>query len=228
MDWQQLIENNRAWVAGRNQEDPDYFRRLASKHEPHFLWIGCSDARVPANVVTGSDAGEMFVHRNIANQVHATDANLAAVVQYAIEALKVHDIMIVGHEECGGVRAALGPQVPPAVEHWISQVRALARNHADELDAIPDMSQRVARLVKLNVMEQVHNLSRLPVVQAAWARGDELRIHGWVYNVHDGLLRDLGVSMDGRPAARPAAETTARPSHQSAAAARTPELRAAG
>ena len=222
MDWRQLIENNRAWVGEQNQADPDYFRRLASKHEPHFLWIGCSDARVPANIVTGSDAGEMFVHRNIANQVHATDANLAAVVQYAIEALKVHDIIIVGHEECGGVRAALGPAVPPAVEHWISQVRALARNHADELEAITDASQRVARLVKLNVMEQVHNLSRLPVVQAAWARGDELRIHGWVYNVHDGLLRDLQVSMDGRPATASAeARPSARPS-------RTPELRAAG
>ena len=226
MDWRQLIENNRAWVGERNQADPDYFRRLASKHEPHFLWIGCSDARVPANVVTGSDAGEMFVHRNIANQVHATDANLAAVVQYAIEALKVHDIIVVGHEECGGVRAALGPAVPPAVEHWISQVRALARIHADELDAIPDMSQRVARLVKLNVTEQVHNLSRLPVVQAAWSRGEELRVHGWVYNVHDGLLRDLQVSMDGRPAAESSA--SARPSRRPAPATSAPELRAAG
>jgi carbonic anhydrase len=227
MDWKELIENNRAWVAGRNKEDPDYFRRLAARHEPHFLWIGCSDARVPANVVTGSDSGEMFVHRNIANQVHATDANLAAVVQYAIEALKVHDIIVVGHEDCGGVRAALGPQVPPAVEHWISQVRALARIHAEELEAIGDMSQRIARLVKLNVTEQVHNLSRLPVVQAAWSRGEELRVHGWVYNVHDGLLRDLQVSMDGRPAAESSAGTTARPSRRPASAS-APELRAAG
>ena len=228
MDWRELIENNRAWVGERNQADPDYFRRLAAKHEPHFLWIGCSDARVPANVVTGSDAGEMFVHRNIANQVHATDANLAAVVQYAIEALKVHDIIVVGHEECGGVRAALGPAVPPAVEHWISQVRALARIHADELNAIPDVSKRVAELVKLNVVEQVHNLSRLPVVQAAWGRGEELRIHGWVYNVHDGLLRDLQVSMDGRPAAEAAAAEAAARSSRRGVSTRERELRAAG
>lgn len=225
MDWRKLIENNRSWVAAQNEKDPGYFERLASKHEPHFLWIGCSDARVPANVVTGSDAGEMFVHRNIANQVNATDANLAAVVQYAIEALKVQDIIVVGHEECGGVRAALGPAVPPAVEHWISQVRSLARIHADELNAIPAMSDRVARLVKLNVTEQVHNLARLPVVQAAWARGDALRVHGWVYNVHDGLLRDLQVSMDGRPAAERAESPAVR-----TGALRTPEpeLRAAG
>ena len=225
MDWRELIENNRAWVADQLHKDPTYFSRLAAKHEPHFLWLGCSDARVPANVVTGSDSGEMFVHRNIANQVHATDANLAAVVQYAVEALQVHDIIVVGHEDCGGVRAALGPQAPPAVEHWISQVRALARLHADELEQIPEMDKRIARLVKLNVIEQVHNLARLPVVQAAWARGRELRVHGWVYNVHDGLLRDLQVSMDGRPAAE--ASAASRPSRREAPA-RAPELRAAG
>ena len=223
MDWRELIENNRAWVADRLREDKDYFRRLASKHEPHFLWIGCSDARVPANVVTGSESGEMFVHRNIANQVHATDANLAAVVQYAVEALQIHDIMIVGHEDCGGCRAALGPQAPPAVEHWISQVRAIARLHDDELEQIPEPDRRIARLVKLNVIEQVHNLARLPVVQAAWARGAELRLHGWVYDVRDGLLRDLEVTMDGQDAK----ERTDRQVRRSLSA-RSAELRATG
>ena len=223
MDWRQLIENNRAWVAERLREDPGYFQRLGAKHEPHFLWIGCSDARVPANVVTGSDSGEMFVHRNIANQVHATDANLAAVVQYAVEVLKIGDIIVVGHEDCGGCRAALGPQAPPAVEHWISQVRTLARLHAEELEQITDMQQRIARLVKINVREQVFNLARLPVVQAAWGRGAELRLHGWEYDVRDGLLRDLQVTLDGQPAvvrAQQAArlERTANPA----------ELRAAG
>lgn len=210
MDWRQLIENNRAWVAERLREDPQYFKRLGAKHEPHFLWIGCSDARVPANVVTGSDSGEMFVHRNIANQVHPTDANLAAVVQYAVEVLRVQDIIVVGHEDCGGVRAALGPLAPPAVEHWISQVRTLARLHAEELDAIPELRDRIARLVKINVTEQVHNLARLPVVQAAWARGMELRVHGWEYDVSDGLLRDLQVTLDGHPAAE-RAHTAVRP-----------------
>ena len=223
MDWRELIENNRAWVNERLRDDPQYFKRLASKHEPHFLWIGCSDARVPANVVTGSDSGEMFVHRNIANQVHPTDANLAAVVQYAVEALKVQDIIVVGHEDCGGCRAALGPEAPPAVEHWISQVRMIARLHADELKAIPEMRERVARLVRLNVVEQVHNLARLPVVQSAWARGMELRLHGWEYDVSDGLLRNLEVTLDGRQL-EAREERSARPS----LTARSADLRAAG
>lgn len=223
MDWRDLIKNNRAWVNERLRDDPQYFTRLASRHEPHFLWIGCSDARVPANVVTGSDSGEMFVHRNIANQVHPTDANFAAVVQYAVEVLKVHDIIVVGHEDCGGCRAALGPEAPPAVEHWISQVRMIARLHADELAQIPEMRDRLARLVKLNVVEQVHNLARLPVVQSAWASGMELRLHGWEYDVSDGLLRDLEVTLDGRQlSARD--ERTVRPSLTS----RSAELRATG
>jgi carbonic anhydrase len=224
MDWRELLENNRAWVNERKSQDPDFFRRLGAKHEPHFLWIGCSDARVPANVITGTDAGEMFVHRNIANQVQATDANLSAVVQYAVEVLKVKDIIVCGHEDCGGVRAALGPEAPVAVEHWIAQVRSIARMHDAELDAIADPNRKVARLVELNVMEQVHNLARTPVVQAAWARGAELHIHGVVYDVREGLLRDIGVTLDGS-----GVETArAREAVRVAAARPRPELRAAG
>lgn len=197
MELDRLLDNNRNWVAERLREDPECFQRMAAKHEPHFLWIGCSDARVPANVITGTDAGEMFVHRNIANQVHPTDSNLAAVVQYAIEVLKVKDIIICGHAECGGVRAALGPSAPPAVEQWIAQVRTVARIHSDELEAIPEADRKVAKLVELNVLEGIHNLARLPVVQKAWKDGADVSIHGLVYDLHEGLLRHLGVTLTG-------------------------------
>lgn len=195
MPWRKILANNREWVAERNAADPEFFTRMASKHEPHYLWIGCSDARVPANVITGTDAGEMFVHRNIANQVMATDPNLGAVVQYAVEALKVKDIIVCGHAECGGVRAALEGNAPPQVDSWLANLRMIARLHQEELEAIPEKAAKVARLVELNVVEQVHNIARLPVVQDAWANDVELRVHGFVYDLHDGVLRDMGVSM---------------------------------
>lgn len=197
MDFRALLENNRRWVAERTAEDPQYFARLASVHRPRFLWIGCSDARVPANVITRTEAGEMFVHRNIANQVVATDNNLLAVVQYAVEVLGVRDVVVCGHENCGGVRAALLGEAPPLVDGWLAHVRTVLRLHADELAAIPDEEGRVRRLVELNVREQVWNLSRLPVIQAAWAAGNPVRLHGWAYGLSDGLLRDLRVTMDG-------------------------------
>ena len=227
MPWRKILTNNREWVAERNATDPEFFARMAAKHEPHYLWIGCSDARVPANVITGTDAGEMFVHRNIANQVVATDANLAAVVQYAIEALKVNDIIVCGHSECGGVRAALAGQAPPAVQSWLSQVRMIARLHQEELDAIPDQAARVARLVELNVIEQVHNVARMPAVQEAWAGGAELRVHGFVYDLHDGLLKDVGVSMYGpRSAEAQRADLAPRAKPSETAAAPSAERRA--
>jgi carbonic anhydrase len=191
-----LLDRNRRWVAERTRHDPEYFRRMSRTHEPHWLWIGCSDARVPANVVTGTQAGEMFVHRNIANQVVGTDNNLLAVVQYAVEVLGVSDIIVCGHEGCGGVKAALGPLAPAHVEGWLTHVRGVARLHAEELAAIPDEDERVMRLVELNVREQVFNLARLPVIQSAWASGQSLGIHGWVYRLTDGLLRDLHVTLD--------------------------------
>jgi len=191
-----LLDRNRKWVEAHTRDDPDFFHRLAATHAPHTLWIGCSDARVPANVVTGTEAGEMFVHRNIANQVVATDNNLLAVVQYAVEVLGVQDVIVCGHEECGGIRAALDAQAPAHVESWLAHVRTVARLHAEELLALPS-EQRVRRLVELNVREQVFNLARLPVIQHAWAAGTALRLHGWVYGLHDGLLRNLGVTLDG-------------------------------
>lgn len=210
MDYQTLLRNNRRWVEETTAHEPGFFRDLASTHEPHFLWIGCSDARVPANVVTGTSAGEMFVHRNIANQVMPTDGNVLAVLQYAVEALGVKDIIVCGHQNCGGVKAALAGQAPPPhVDGWLSNLRMVVRLHEEELRAIADEDARVQRLVELNVIEQVHNLSRTPVVQQAWAEGRELRIHGWVYRLDEGLLRDLGVTMNGeqeQPAPSPAAE----------------------
>ena len=179
MDYRNLLENNRRWVQEMTTGEPDFFRGLASVHRPHFLWIGCSDARVPANVVTGTSAGEMFVHRNIANQVMPTDPNLLAVLQYAVQALGVQDIIVCGHSNCGGVQAALaGNAPPPHVNGWLSNLQMIVRLHDDELAAIPTEADRVQRLVELNVREQVHNLSRTPVVQGAWADGRTLRLRG--------------------------------------------------
>lgn len=200
MSIENLIERNGRWVEDCTAEDPDYFRRIAAEHKPNYLYIGCSDARVPVNTLTQTGPGELFVHRNVANQVMATDANLLAVVQYAVEALGVKDIIVCGHEECGGVRAALGSGAPLQVEHWLTGVRNTARLYARELEALPDEDARVRRLVELNVIEQVYNLSRIPLVQDAWERGSELRIHGLVYGLHEGRLRNLGVTMSGRTA----------------------------
>lgn len=215
----QLLERNREWVAERTGADPEFFTRQAAKHEPHFLWIGCSDARVPANVVTRTDAGEMFVHRNIANTVVPTDNNLLAVLQYAIEALKVQDVIVCGHEGCGGVKAAMGQlDGLPFVDAWLDRVRTVARIHAAELAAIADEDARYRRLVSLNVREQVATLAKLPVVRDAWARGATLRLHGIVYDIGDGVLRDLGVTRTGPESAAGAAP--AADARQSAAAAR--------
>jgi carbonic anhydrase len=159
--------------------------------------VGCSDARVPAEVITQATPGELFVHRNIANQAHPTDTNLNAALQYAVEALEVEDVVVCGHEGCGGVRAALQEEAPPLVDTWVAGVRTIMRLHAEELARIPDPERRLTRLVELNVMEQVFNISRSPVVQAAWAAGRTLRVHGWVYGLGSGLLRDLGVTIDG-------------------------------
>ena len=198
MTYRRILERNRRWVDATRQSDPDFFARLAEKHEPHFLFIGCSDARVPANVITQTHAGEMFVHRNVANLVVPTDTNLLAVLEYAVEALGVSDVFVCGHYGCGGVKAAMASARLPLVDNWLNNIRTVQRLHAAELDTIADAAQRYRRLVELNVVEQVYNLSRTPVVEAAWARGSELRLHGWVYELTEGLLRDLDVTLEGR------------------------------
>jgi carbonic anhydrase len=205
-----LLEKNRHWVATQTARDPEYFVRLAKTHSPKYLFIGCSDARVPADVLTQTKPGEMFVHRNIANMVVPTDNNLLAVLQYGVEALGIEDIIVCGHEGCGGVRAALGSGAPPLVDNWLTNIRTVVRLHADELDMIEDLDDRAKRLVELNVQEQVYNICRIPVVQAAWAKGISLRVHGWVYALHQGLLRDLDVTIDGSHAAKEAGQPPRR------------------
>jgi carbonic anhydrase len=197
MSHHEILERNRQWVEQTNANDPGFFGRLAAEHKPRFLYIGCSDARVPVDVITQTTPGEIFVHRNIANLVVPSDNNLAAVLQYAVEVLQVESVIVCGHEGCGGVRAAMKHDgAPPLVDSWLTSIRTVARLHDDELSAIVDPEEVYARLVELNVMEQVYNLSRTSVVQAAWARGSTLSLHGWVYGIGEGLLRDLDVTVD--------------------------------
>ncbi len=176
--------------------DPDYFRRRAKVQTPRFLFIGCSDSRVSAELLTGLEPGDMFVHRNIANMVMHADLNILSVLHYAVEYLKVRDIIVCGHHGCGGVRSALGPGKLGLVDHWLGGIQEVMRLHHDELEAITDPELKYRRLVELNVIEQVYTLSRTPTVEAAWARHQPLAIHGMVYELEDGLVHDLGVTLD--------------------------------
>lgn len=221
MTYRTLLENNRRWARACAASDPEYFPRLAAEHKPHCLFIGCSDARVPADVITQAAPGELFVHRNVANQVLPNDPSLMAGLEYAVEALKVTDVVVCGHEGCGGVRAAVQGPVPPLVDGWVAGVRTVMRLHDDELGTLPEAEGRLRRLVELNVVEQVFNLSRTPVVQRAWADGATLRLHGWVYGLGSGLLRDLHVTMDGTSPASRARTPGARAPHADGTLRRT-------
>ena len=186
-----LFDNNERWVAQMVDADPDNFSRLKDQQAPAYLWIGCSDSRVPANQITGLPPGEIFVHRNIANVVVHTDLNCLSVVQFAVDQLKVRHIMVVGHYGCSGVKAALLGQRIGMADSWIRHIRDVHDKHAAEIAGLPLAAARHRKLVELNVIEQVRNLCRTTVVQDAWARGQALSVHGWVYGVHDGRLRDL-------------------------------------
>jgi len=192
-----LIEYNQQWAADRVSEDPEFFERLCAIQEPEFLWIGCSDSRVPANQITGLQPGEVFVHRNIANVVPREDVNSASVIQFAVDTLQVQHIIVCGHYGCGGVKAALGPALEDPLEFWVEHLRRIRDKNSDELDALPDEDSRWRRLCELNVLTQAENLARLRVVRAAWQRGQALAIHSWIYDLRDGLLKDLGFSRDG-------------------------------
>jgi carbonic anhydrase len=192
-----LLANNRAWAAGQVRQDPEFFARISAGQRPEYVWIGCADSRVPANVITGLPPGEVFVHRNVANVVVPGDPNCTAVLQYAVEALHVRHVIVCGHYGCGGVEAALGAMLHGPVERWISPIRTVAAAHASELAAIPDVVARGRRLAELNVAAQVESVTRVAAVREAWQRGQELAVHGWIYDVHDGLLRDLGVTVEG-------------------------------
>jgi len=186
-----LLENNRAWAKRVLAEDPAYFSRLAQQQSPQYLWIGCSDSRVPANQITGLAPGEVFVHRNIANVVVHTDLNCLSVIQFAVDFLKVRHIILCGHYGCSGVLAALRQQRTGLSENWLRHVQDVADAHRTELRAIGDEDARHRRLCELNVRAQVHHVSECTSVQDAWARGQPLAVHGWIYDLQDGLLRDL-------------------------------------
>jgi len=190
-----LFTNNQKWVEKKLEQDPQYFEKLATGQQPRFLWIGCSDSRVPANEITGTESGEIFVHRNIANMVVHTDMNLLSVLDYSINILKVRHVMVVGHYGCGGVNAALGNQQNGLIDNWLRNIKDVIRLHKDELDAIQDPVAKSNRLVELNIIEQVYNLSKSSIVQNAWANDRKLQIHGLVYDLKTGLLKNLNVTM---------------------------------
>lgn len=191
-----LLDNNKAWVERILKEDPGYFREIGSKHEPEVLWIGCSDARVPANQITGTLPGEIFVHRNIANMVVHTDMNMLSVLSYAVEVLNVKHIIVCGHYSCGGILAAMSNKSFGLIDNWLRHIKDTYRVHLDELEKIQDPDQRHRLLVELNVKQQVYNLCKTSIVQSAWKNRSYPYIHGWVYDVHDGLVKDLNVTFN--------------------------------
>ena len=203
-----LIENNRTWARQKVTVDPDFFARLVRQQSPSYLWIGCSDSRVPANEIVGLDPGELFVHRNVANLAPPQDANYLSVLQYAVEILGVTDILVVGHYGCGGVIAATEHTHHGLIDHWLTPIRLLAAEHQSELQAIPHIASRHDRLCELNVIRQVRNVAFNPFVLAAWEAGKSLTVHGWCYSIRDGLVNDLEVSVSSRTKAEALFVTT--------------------
>ena len=194
-----LFARNRAWAAARVAEDPGYFQRLCELQAPRHLWIGCADSRVPANQIVGLEPGELFVHRNVANVFDPADPNAVSVLQYAVEVLRVEHVIVCGHYGCGGVLAAFERGLEPPLEGWIDHIRRVRVAHLAELDALEDRDARWRRLCELNVAAQEAAVCSTGVVQAAWARGQELVVHGWIYDLRDGLLRDLELSVAKPP-----------------------------
>ncbi len=190
-----LFTNNRAWAGRMTDQDPQFFHRLAGQQAPQYLWIGCSDSRVPANEIVGLAPGELFVHRNVANVVVHADLNCLSVLQFSVDVLKVRHVIVTGHYGCGGVLAALRDDRLGLVDNWLRHVQDVRWKHQAELDALPDERARHRRLCELNVMEQVTNVSQTTVVRDAWARGQPLAVHGFIYGLEDGLLRDLEITV---------------------------------
>ena len=188
-----LLERNKAWAARQRERNPQFFGELAQQQAPRFLWIGCSDSRVPATDITDLAPGEMFVHRNVANVVVHTDLNLLSVLQFAVDVLRVEHVLVVGHYGCGGVRAALDGKPLGLIDNWLRHVQDVAGRHAPLLERIADREAREDVLCELNVIEQLAHVARTTIVHDAWRRAQPLTLHGWIYRLHDGLLRDLGV-----------------------------------
>jgi carbonic anhydrase len=221
----ELFQSNRAWARARTDADPQFFQRLVAQQAPRYLWVGCADSRVPANEVVGMLPGELFVHRNVANVVVHTDLNCLSVVQYAVDVLKVEHIMVVGHYGCGGVQAAWFGKPLGLIDNWLRHVQDVAGRHEAFLATAPSDAWRTDRLCELNAVEQAVNLCRATVVQDAWQRGQRLTVHGWVYGLHDGLLRDLSFApaAAGEVAAHYAAAIQAIESGATAVAQRNPK-----
>jgi len=195
-DLNRLLEQNRAWAENIKANDPEFFPTLAKQQSPRYFWIGCADSRVPATQLVGMVPGDMFVHRNVANVVDHTDFNCLSVMQYAVDVLKVEHIIVCGHDGCGGVKAAMDNLQLGLIDNWLRHVQDVLHEHEALLADIKDENKRLDRLCELNVIEQVANVSRTTIVQSAWQRGQDVVVHGWIYGLENGLLRDLGVSVD--------------------------------
>lgn len=193
--YEQLLLQNRAWVEQKLSDDKDFFNRLANVQKPEFLWIGCADSRVPANEITGTNPGEVFVHRNIANMVVHTDMNMLSVLDYAVNVLEVNHVIVCGHYGCGGVKAAMMNKQVGLIDNWIRHIKDVYRMHQQELEALTDMKKREDRFIELNVIEQVYDLGKTSIIQNSWQKRGGPYIHGWVYDIRNGLIKDLKVSM---------------------------------
>lgn len=192
-----LFDKNRQWATKIKKTEPDFFEKLSKQQNPEYLWIGCSDSRVPSNQIVDMLPGEIFVHRNIANVVIHTDLNCLSVIQFAVEVLKVKHIIVCGHYGCGGIKAAMGKRAYGLIDTWLRHIKDVYRYHQDKLDKIKDEDEKLNQLCELNVIEQVANVCHTSIVQKAWESGQELSVHGWIYSIEDGILKDLGVCITG-------------------------------
>jgi carbonic anhydrase len=190
-----LLDRNIKWSTQKTTKEPGYFARLATRQSPEFFWIGCSDSRVPANVVAGLDPGEVFVHRNVANVIHSTDMSMLSALEFAVEALGIREIIVCGHYGCGGVKAATEDLPHGLADHWLEPIRRLARQYAIDLSQLPNAEARQDKLAELNVLEGVRRVCETPILQRAWSRGAEISVHGLIYGLKDGLLRDLACTV---------------------------------
>jgi len=191
-----LFDSNRAWAKNKKNDDPEFFSKLVAQQNPDYLWIGCSDSRVPANQIVGLLPGELFVHRNVANLVIHTDLNCLSVIQYAVEVLKVKHIIVCGHYGCGGVETAISDRSSGFIDNWLLHIKDLYYRKRSDFSDVEDQETKVDRLCEMNVVAQVNNVCHTSIVQDAWQRGQQLQVHGWIYSIKDGLLRDLNATFD--------------------------------
>ncbi len=193
-----IFDNNKKWAEKIKKTDPEFFSKLSKQQNPEYLWIGCSDSRVPASEIVGMMPGEIFVHRNIANVVVHTDLNCLSVIQYAVDVLKVKHIIICGHYGCGGIKASLDNQEHGLIDNWLRNIKDIYRYHQEKIDALEDENEKVNLLCELNVIEQAANICHTTIVQSAWKSGQELAVHGWIYSIEDGILKDLNVRVTNK------------------------------